>query len=422
MRFHVLALPHTITRKDYSACAFTQKVLKWCKMMTRRGHTVYHYGHADSEVECTEHVPVTFNEDLEKAYGNYDWKKTFFKYDTNDHANTIFRERAIVEVGKRKQKHDFVLCFWGSSHIPIFQAHPDLIPIEPGMGCPTQPVCNQNVYESYSVMNQIYGKYGKQPNWYDCVIPNYFDPADFEFNPTPGDYFLFVGRIISTKGIGIAIEVTKRLGAKLIVAGQGSLETIVNPIPDHVEFIGYIEPDQRRELMKNAKALFAPTHYNEPFGGVTIEAMYCGTPILTSDWGGFAENNLHGITGYRCRTIEQFEWAAKNIHMINRKTCYEWAHSNFSLSRIALMYEEFFEMLQGVYSGKGFYAENPERKNLDWLIRYYPRSQELPFPSELVVEYQSCDVPQFHSKFDGDEEDTDQATPSVSSRESTSSC
>ena len=64
MRFHVFAIPHTVTRPDYSACAFTQKVLKFCKMMTERGHTIYHYGHADSQVICTENVAVTDNEVL----------------------------------------------------------------------------------------------------------------------------------------------------------------------------------------------------------------------------------------------------------------------------------------------------------------------------------------------------------------------
>ena len=403
MRFHVLALPHTVTRKDYSACAFTQKVLKWCKMMTQRGHTVYHYGHKDSEVVCTEHIPVTFDEDLKIAYGDHDWRKNFFKHNTADHAHQIFNQRAIVEVGARKQKNDFILCFWGYAHRPIFQAHPELIPVEPGIGCTNEPCCPQNIFESYSVMNQVYGQYKRSPHWYDAVIPNYFDPEDFEFNDKPEEYFLFVGRIIGSKGIGIAVDVTKRLGVKLLVAGQGDFGSVVGPLPDHVRLIGYVEPKQRSDLMKNAKALFAPTHFNEPFGGVMVEALFCGTPVITSDWGGFAENNLHGVTGYRCRTTEQFVWAAKNIDKISRKACHEWALKNFSLARIALMYEEYFETLLKVHDGSGFYQENPDRRELNWLERYYPETitKEPSSLSPLVIEetFQICDVPQLDSKF-----------------------
>ena len=393
MRFHVLGLPHTVTRKDYSACAFTQKVLKFCKMMHKRGHTVYHYGHKDSVVECTEHIPVTFNEDLEIAYGSYDWRKGFFKHNTADHAHQIFNKRAIVEVGKRKIKNDFILCFWGYAHAPIFKAHPELIPVEPGIGCTNEPCCPQNIYESYSVMNQVYGMHKRSPHWYDAVIPNYFDPEDFEFNPTPKDYFLFVGRIINSKGIGIAVELTKRIGAKLLVAGQGDLASIIGEIPDHVTVVGYVEPEERKELMKNAKALLAPTHFNEPFGGVMVEALYCGTPVITSDWGGFAENNLHGVTGYRCRTMEQFEWAAKNIDSIDRYSCYEWADKNFSLDRVSLMYEEYFSTLLKVHdTSGGFYAKNEGRENLDWMVKYYPKSIALTSPLDLLGEFCSPDA------------------------------
>lgn len=384
MRFHVLSLPHTITRKDYSACAFTQKALKFCKMMMARGHTVYHYGHKDSEVECTEHIPVTFDEDLEKAYGKYDWRKNFFQHNTQDHAHQIFNQRAIVEVGKRKQPNDFLLLFWGYAHAPIMFAHPDLIGVEPGIGCTNEPCTKQSIFESHAVMNVVYGKYGRSPHWYDAVIPNYFDPADFSFNPTPKDYFLFVGRIIDAKGIGIAVEVTKRLGARLLVAGQGDLASVIGSVPDHVTVIGYVEPAARSELMRNAKALFAPTHYNEPFGGVTIEALFCGTPTITTDWGGFAENNLHGVTGYRCRTIEQFEWAARNIDTISRQACHDWAMKNFSLERVARMYEEYFASLLNVHNGSGgFYAKNPDRTDLEWLIRYYPETTVSASPSRV---------------------------------------
>jgi len=370
MRFHVLGVPHTVTRKDYSACAFTQKAFKFCKMMRKRGHFIIHYGHNESEADCDEQVSITDNELFEKSYGHYDWKKELFKHNTGDLCNKTFCERAIVEVGKRKKPNDILLMFWGIGHDSIAKAHPDMISVEPGIGCYNRPCGQFNIYESYAVMNQIYGQEKWEPKWFDAVIPNYFDLDDFEFRAKPGDYFMYLGRIIESKGIGIAVEIAKRTGLKLKVAGQGDFkEQLGFDPPPHVEVVGYLEPAERDDMLRGARALLAPTHYNEPFGGVTIEALLCGTPIITSDWGAFSENNLHGITGYRCRTIEQFEWAAKNIDKIDRRVCREWAAKNFSLERVALMYEEYFTSLLPVYTGDGFYQRNPGRTELDWLKR-----------------------------------------------------
>jgi hypothetical protein len=209
-------------------------------------------------------------------------------------------------------------------------------------------------------------------NYYHVVIPHYFDVNDFDATQPKEDYFLFIGRLNFDKGVTLAIDLTARIGARLKVCGQGNLLSLgYDKIPDHVDFVGYVGVEERKQLMAKAKCLIMPTLYMEPFGCVAIEAMLSGTPILTNDWGGPGENNVHGVTGFKCRTYEQFEWAARNIHLIDPKNCREWAETNFSFDKVGYMYEEYFQSLQG---GVDWYRPNPVRTNLDHLTKHYPGS------------------------------------------------
>lgn len=377
MRFHILGLPHTVSSKEYNACAYTQKVVKFGKMMTERGHEVIHYGHEESDLPCTEHVTVLSTEDWKKTYGDHDWRKHFFKFDTNDHAYQTFYKNAIEEVGKRKQKNDFILPFWGSGTRPVCDAHPDLICVEPGIGYAGGHWARFKIFESYAIYHAYYGldSVGNcKQDWYDAVIPNYFDPDDFVYTPEEKeDYFLFLGRVYEGKGVNIAVQATESIGAKLIIAGQNSLKDMgYKEVPSHVTEIGYADVETRKRLMSKAKGAFVASLYTEPFGGVQVECLFSGTPTITTDWGSFTENNIHGVTGYRCKTFEQFTWAAKNIDKINPQACRDFALNNFSLDVVAQKYEEYFQSVLNVYNGNGWYEKNDTRTDLNWLSKYYP--------------------------------------------------
>jgi glycosyltransferase involved in cell wall biosynthesis len=376
MRFHVLGLPHTVTSRAFNACAYTQKIVKFGKMMTERGHEVIHYGHEDSDLTCTEHVTVLTRAEWEKTYGTHDWKGNFFKFDLNDFAYRVFSAMAIAEIEKRKRPNDFILPFWGVGSKAVCDAHPDLICVEPGIGYGSGHWARWKVFESYAIYHAVHGTKAistcTSPN-YDVVIPNYFDLADFEFNSVKQDYFLFIGRVYSGKGIDVAIQATAAAGVKLVVAGQNSLKSCgYETVPEHVEEVGYADVETRKRLMSNAKAAILPSQYHEPFGGTQIECLLSGTPTITTDWGAFSENNLHGVTGYRCRTFDHYVWAIKNIDRISPHACREFAERNFSLERVSEMYEEYFQSVLDVYTDKGWYRLRPERQDLHWLQRWFP--------------------------------------------------
>lgn len=388
MRFHVLGIPHTVTNKNYTACAYTQKILKLCAMLRSLGHTVIHYGCEGSEADCNEHVQVTTLDDLIQSYPDFDHHKAVFRFNpAEDHVYKEFYANAISEIHRRKQKNDFLLCMWGHGHRPVADAHPDMIVVEPGIGYAGGHFARWKVFESYALLHSYLGlnavsTAGHCEN-YSVVIPNYFDLSEFSYSDRKSNYFLCLGRVNAGKGVHIAVQACETLNEPLVIAGQGQLTDIgyggpdQTPTPPNVCFVGHADVEQRRKLLRDAKGLFLLSQYVEPFGGVTIEAMLSGTPVITSDWGVFPETVPHGLVGYRCRTFADILWAVQNIGTIRSENCRGWAEGNYSMERVALMYDKFFRDVLNVYTGKGWYELPKVQSDLSWLEKYYPRSSDV---------------------------------------------
>ncbi len=373
LRFHLLGLAHTKTKKEgWSHCAYTGKVYRMGQMLTDLGHTVIHYGAEGSDLPCTEHVTVVTDAEQAYSYEEKGWPSVFFDFNSEtDYAYKKFTERAILEINRRKQPHDILLCSMGNAQKRIAD-ETAVLAVEMGIGY-TGTFAQFRVFESYAWLHYIYGM--QYPNsgacdggFYDVVIPNYFDPDDFQFSEQKDEYCLYMGRLIARMGVHVAAQVVDHIGAKLVVAGQGNLESLGIKSPN-VEYVGVADAKMRSDLMKRARAVFVPTIYLEPFGGVNVEAMFCGTPAITTDWGGFTETCKHGVTGFRCRTFDDFVWAAKNVHTLSPQECRRYAMENYSLARVGAQYQEYFLKVNDLFS-KGWYEPHPERQELDWLRRY----------------------------------------------------
>lgn len=324
---HILTNPSAITHTRYRMDPFNVAALKFITNMKERGWQMIHYGHESAEVPCENAVCIT-NEDFPPPKDG-----DLFMHQNN--LIELYNQRAIELIARNKKPGDMILCFYGLANKATADAHSDLKIVEPSIGYPPDTVFSSyRAFVSYSQMHYYYGIHGQllSPSWFDAVIHNAFTPEEFKFSAEKEDYFVYLGRINYDKGIDLCIQVTKQLGKKLKIAGPS--DTLAHlgysETPDHVELIGYVGPGERAELLSKAQCLMAPTHYIEPFGNIVAEAQFCGTPVITTDWGGFVDSVVHGVTGYRCKDFNSFVEAAKVIHELDPYNCRNWAEQNFS--------------------------------------------------------------------------------------------
>ena len=188
---------------------------------------------------------------------------------------------------------------------------------------------------------------------YIATIRHGIDIESFCFNDNPQDYLLFLSRLHKDKGAKEAIEVAKKTGRKLRIAGfiadQAYFEKEIQPHIDNEQIIyeGHVDSERKTELLSNAYTLLHMINYDEAFGLGVVEAMASGTPVIAMNRGSMAELIRDGETGFLVNSVEEAVEAVKKIDSLSRKECRESVEKCFSVDRMVddyiRVYEEILE-------------------------------------------------------------------------------
>ena len=382
MQFHLLGTPNYIGGWETSPNnPFNTKIIYMARMLKRMGHTSFYYGVEGSVIPDAEVIPVISKKEFEKIYGSRRRNDIDHLSESSGPIWTDFNYRTVEEVQKRFKdtNKEFLINFMGYAHRPLTDKVKDkIICIEPGIGHAGMYL-EHKAFESYAWQNFLYAKsntdYNVFPNMYDRVIPAYFDKNDYPFSATKEDYFVFIGRKTWGKGLSVAIDLTYKLGKKLVVIGGGSLEEARNTCTckstDHVEETGVLSLKHKVRYLSRAKALIYFSLYVEPFGHAPVEAMMCGTPVISSDLGAFSETVQHNVTGFRCRNWNELVWAGKLVQTLDPAKIRKYAEDNYSLEATIPKYEEWFSSLIALKNGGGWYDLSEEVCNFNVLEKKY---------------------------------------------------
>ncbi len=182
----------------------------------------------------------------------------------------------------------------------------------------------------------------------------------FDFNPNPDEYLLFFGRIHPDKGTREAIEVAKRSGRRLIIAGiiqdQDYFDAQVKPHIDdnQVQYIGSVGPDERNRVLRQAYAMLHLIHFEEPFGLSVVESMACGTPVIAFNRGSMPELITSGVNGFLVHDADGAVETLAQVGSLERAACRRTAEERFSSER---MVDEYLFVYRGILSA----TESPGR-------------------------------------------------------------
>ena len=184
-------------------------------------------------------------------------------------------------------------------------------------------------------------------------------PADlYEFQPEPGKYLAFIGRICPENRVDAAIRLARQSGIPLKIAAKVDrvdreyFATVIKPLLDgpSVEFVGEITDQEKRQFLSEAIALVFPIDWPEPFGLAMIEALACGVPVIARRRGSVPEVIDHGVTGFIGEHDDQLLRYIGQVETLSRQACRREFEERFTDTVMAQRYLQVYQRLLAVDS------------------------------------------------------------------------
>lgn len=189
-------------------------------------------------------------------------------------------------------------------------------------------------------------------NWV-ATIYNGIDIQNYQFNPTPKDYFFWLGKFNPDKGTKEAILAAKKANVKLILAGKiDQLEGVdyqyykeIEPLVDGQQIVnvGELNDSQKNFYFGNALGFLNPIQWNEPFGLVMAESLATGTPVISFRNGAAPEIIVNGESGYLVNSIDEMAEKILTINSLNRVNCRKRVEENFTSEIMVCNYLEVYQ-------------------------------------------------------------------------------
>jgi glycosyltransferase involved in cell wall biosynthesis len=193
-------------------------------------------------------------------------------------------------------------------------------------------------------------------NWQ--AIHNFVELDKYTFQPqvSADAPLVFLSRVERIKGAHTAIEIARRARRRLIIAGNrvndgdGAVYWEKEIAPhvgrDGIEYVGAVNDAQKNELLGKAAAMIVPVEWDEPFGIVFIEALACGTPVISCPRGALPEIVRHGKDGFLVNSIEEGVKAIQQLGSISRADCRQRVEVKFSSKVAVERYLELYGQLE----------------------------------------------------------------------------